>query len=483
MKFLYKILVLLLAGPVVFIFAKPIKTIPWFRYLFISIHAVFLTYCTVFLFNRPEWRWAEQRSLLKKNNKNAAYEFISNNFLLIDNSFDKMLLPNPEGDESDSTALVLTNRKSLVSFLNLVNEHTNDVDLVVIDMGFSHTSPDDTALESSLLQLYADNKILLSINPNDQDAIRMIKNPAVYGNISEKGKENLFTSHSIYKDGYYSLPYKIYCLMNERTPGHLLFNKELFQERTASGRSSLNINTFFPEFNMTNERIFRGEVNRLGPNVHPDQNKGLETSSRIYFYLSQPLSPGGREEFIDNLRQRKKAGRKNIIFIGAFASAEEDVHQTLYGDLHGTTIILNVLYSLEKKKHTLRFGYIFFLLAGYFILSLILFYKGLGIHFKFPQSWKIEERLFPSIKKKSKQTNNKANKQPDGIVTWFQNLLHFIFDFIFVKELPITLLLIFSIIVQFFFGQWPNILPLLIYMAGVKVSLDYAKKNILKTNV
>jgi len=115
----------LIAAPVVFLLAKPLKNIKWFRYLFIFCHAIFLTYLTIFSFNQPSWRWAEQKSILDKlsnTDNDKGYEFVRNNFLLIDNSFDKVLVPNPEGDESDSTSIVLTNRKSLTSFLKIVNE-------------------------------------------------------------------------------------------------------------------------------------------------------------------------------------------------------------------------------------------------------------------------------------------------------------------------------------------------------------------------
>lgn len=481
LKTLYKILFLLVAGPVIFLIARPIKNVRWFRHVFIILHAFFLTYCTLFLFNRPGWRWTDEKSLRKKldnTESSKALRFINDNFLLVDNSFDKSLLPNPEGDENDSSSVVLTNRKSLTSFLQLLYEHITDVDLVVTDIGFTYKTTDDSLLQAAILQIYSEHKILLSIDPQQAGALRMIENPAAYGNISENAKEHLFTTHTVFKDGYYSLPYKIYSWLENKTPGQTFFGNNLFREKNANSKRGIALNTFFPQFRLTNEQLLMNKEPD-SPGSSADMEKGTETSSRNYYYLSQPLSAAGHAEFVNNLQQRRQAGKKNIVFIGSFASADEDIHQTLYGELHGATILLNVVYSLYQKDHFLRLAYILFLLLGYWILSLILFYKGLGLSFKWRQRL---ARISPSLanpKSKKKSTAAAAIKKEDDTIAWFKNFFRFIYYFLLVKELPVTLLILFSFLMMFLFGTWPNILPLLIYMAGVKVSLDYASSHIL----
>lgn len=483
MKSFYKILFLLVAGSVIFIFAGPIKNVKWFRHLFIGLHAVFLTYCTLFIFNRPEWRWAEESGLLEKvsnTESKKAYEFTRNNFLLIDNSFDKMLLPNPEGDESDSTALVVTNRRTLANFLHLLNEQSANVDLVIVDLGFNNKTSDDSLLKAEMLKLYAENKIILSLDPGHTETIRMIENPRAYGNISEKGKKNLFTSHSIFNDGYYSLPYRVYCILGNKTPGKLFFQNKLFREKSIIRRSGIAVNTFFPEFRMANETLLRGQEVGSTNSVLDNLEEGSVVDSRTYYYLSQPLSDLGKTEFVNNLQQRKKGGKKNVIFIGAFASPDEDIHQTFYGNLHGATIILNIIFSMQEKSHILRFSYVFFLLLGYWVLSLVLFYKGLGIEYRWPERLKV---TFNPLSKKNKSDSVVKNKpKKDPVLEWLKTPFSFIVNYLFVKELPITLLVLFSAFTLWIFGQWPNILPLLIYITGVKASLDFYVKKVLNKN-
>jgi len=491
METLIKLRWLLIAAPIIFILAKSIYKYRWFRLLIIFLHAVLLTYLTIFLFNKPSWRWSGQNEMIKefsKSNDKRAFEFIKNNFLLIDNSFDKTLLPNPEGDVDDSTSLVVTNRKSLISFFRMLNENLFDIDLVVFDIGLATKTGDDSTLRNEMLKLYARNKILLSIDPQNKENNNLITNESVYGNISEEGNEKLFTSHRIKKDEYYSLSYKLYSNYDKVNIGKSFFCNELFFEKDSTGHSYLAMNTFFPEFTITDEDLLKSFEHNARSTLNPDIDSGYEKSSRIYYFLSQPLSDYGKIEFLNNLKQRKEAGQKNIVFIAAFASQYEDMHQTLYGNLHGSTILLNIFYALHQKKHYLSFWFIFLLFIGYFLISCVLVYHCLKITGVRPEpNYNKQKKGFakvlliklvsiPSIFKQRLQEFETFMGRKK-VSKYVYNLFSFLFDFIFWEELAFTILIILVLLVKATTGHLLNFLSLLIYLTIVKLSLAYLGKK------
>ena len=120
MELINKLLYFLLAAPVIFLATPFLIKYKWIRITVFIAHAVLLTYLTIFEFNKPSWRWTEQTAMIN-DIKSAtpdekAYKFIWDHFVFVDNSFDKELVPNPDGDADDSTTLAITSRSRLKSF-------------------------------------------------------------------------------------------------------------------------------------------------------------------------------------------------------------------------------------------------------------------------------------------------------------------------------------------------------------------------------
>lgn len=494
METISKLLYLLAAVPVVFLLAKPIYYSSRVRIIIIFLHAFVLVLLTIFVFNKPGWRWSEQRDLigLVKDNEQEAYHFIQENFILVDNSYDKVLLPYEEGDEDDSTSFTLTNRKSLTSFLKLVNQNKANIDFVVCDIGFDFPTNDDSALKTELLQLRADDKLLLSLNGWKTENTALQLADEVYGNISEEGNEQLFVSHIIKRNEYYSLPYKLYHSINKIKTGEPFLLRNLFWEKDSVGRTSLATNTFFPEFSFTDEKMLTENIRVPGNNAGIQPDTGYEQDSRHYYFLSQPLSEYGQIEFSKNLSQRKKKGYKNIIFIGTFTSPDEDIHQTLYEPLHGPTILLNILYALHQGKHHLSLGFLLLLFIGYFLVSYVLVYACLKLKFfpdrvikqaKIALTW--TKDIFLINKKnapgKSKRNSKKKGiyKEKSGFAGLIRRTVIASLDFIFIEEIHFVLLLLLIGIVKFLTGYLINGMSLLIYFGVINLSLKYAKEKII----
>ena len=219
MDVISKTLYFLAAAPFIFLLVRfRLLQSTTVRIVVLFLHAAILTVLTIFLFNKPSWNWANQTGLIQDvsgNNKNPeAYQYIRDRFILVDNSFDKELVLNPEGDEEDSTVITITARRKLAAFLHLLNANSNRIDLVVGDIGFNLPAASDTALQQELLKLSAENKLLLSIVPQKGAQQTFGLREAVFGNVSERGAGKLFVSHTIKQVGYFSLPYKLYAYLN-----------------------------------------------------------------------------------------------------------------------------------------------------------------------------------------------------------------------------------------------------------------------------
>lgn len=491
MDVISKTLYFLLSAPFIFLLVRfrllhsaPVRT------AVLLLHAAVLTVLTVFLFNQPSWSWANQTALIQdvagRGGHPEAYKYIRDRFILVDNSLDKELVLNPEGDEDDSTTVTITDRRKLGAFLGLLQSRKDLVDLVVADIDFTpaaiRPTADDSALQAGLLALSAENKLLLSVVPG----VKSRQDPGfqanVYGNVSEEGAGKLFVSHTIHQNGYFSLPYKLYAYLNGLTTGEPTFYGSLLKETDAAGENRHTVsNTFFPEFYITDEALLQGKVQGPQHSVSLDIDGGYESADHGFYHLSEPLSPSGRREFAANLAQRKQRGQKNIIFLGTFSSPTEDVHQTIYTDLHGPVILLNVLYALQLKRHYLTWPYVLILFIGYSVISWVLIHNLVRLHLlSAGQKAVLKKRLpflargYNAVKAGWKRLASKAKKYK--AIQLAANIVDFLVEFVLIEMLHLVLLLALIFVVKQTTGHLVNGMSLLVYLTIVNALLKFARR-------
>jgi hypothetical protein len=323
------------------------------------IHGILLTAVTFLFLNQPRFVLSEEVEFMGsfKNPKSSyvkeGYEAVKNNFILIDNSFDKALIPNPEGSEGDSTKIAITDRKKLISFFELMKENLANIDLVICDIGFNDTTGSDEALKAAMDSIYAEDKLLISYDEHRSKNPTFQFPPGIYGSVREPTThDRLFVTHSIYTEGMYSLPYKMYMATNKVKQAYPGFFNLLMDETDSAGRTHKTINTFLPQFSLIDEKILLGQENIEEPrNAARAGEDTFESQHWFIQNLGYVLTDDGRIDFEKNLSQRKVSMLKNVIFIGTFRRAGEDVHETAFGTLHGTTILLNLWYELRNRTH------------------------------------------------------------------------------------------------------------------------------------
>jgi len=347
----------------------------WHQLPMVIFLGLALSLASLFFINKSTWVDSDETDAMMAINwirpvpvESEAYKFISDNFLFIDNSFNKTLVPYDEGTDGDSTAVPVTNRQALLTLVQLLNKQSSLVDLVICDIAFKDGSLRDQALKKEFDSLYNKQKLLLSYNPADQKQKILNFPPAAYGNVREESNDFTFISYSIHaKDQPFSLAYLMYARYSHITHTDILAGNSILVEHKA-GHRFVCMNKFLLDFHLTDEqRLYNnlqsqpvGHSNTIQPLAGmPAQNLGFI------------VTPQGQTILTSEMRQRKLNHLENIVFIGSFNSPDEDVHNTVYGRLHGPTIILNAFYGLIRLQHHVSILIFLFLWLGFILIHFI----------------------------------------------------------------------------------------------------------------
>lgn len=438
----------------------------WIRCLFIFLCGIFLTWLTIFVVNNPAWRWGEikdQLAISKTFRNDSAYKYIKDNFILIDNASDKAFRPDPEEDPDDSLHTIITDRKKLYSFFSLIDQQSDLIDFVIVDIGFDLTTVYDTALFNSMSRIAKKGKLLLS---RSSDSLRndILRFPdSLYGDIREKTNERLFVSHYTSRNSFVSLPYKAYLKFYNLNAHNTAF-ANLCIESDQKDIYYCN-NPFFPDFQVYDEKLLLNDIRLFDVT---DTTIETDFPSDTYFKLGKTINDRYRNDFISALSLRKREDRKNVLLIGAFSSPDEDIHQTLFGRLHGPVIMLNVFYALYAGQHRIALSEVLLLLFVYLLISTLLIYHSLGIP------------LFRTFKSPF-LISYRGRKGGYILLTaleFFAKGILAIFHFVFVEELHYTLLLSLGFIYFLFTGKIINVLSLLFFIGVLEKAIQYSKKSL-----
>lgn len=324
---------------------------------------------------------------------------IARDFLLIDISNDpdtlcdsdkasKLGLATDQGSVAHSPCYSIPNVKKLTLLFKWLYQNRNKYNLVVCDVIFDKmqwTKDNDTLLryiQEIVKDTGADKIIFSSIYDLNNERFDSASFSGVLpdyakGAVNEELTDNLFFKYKLsYRKGAIkSLP----LLMLEKidsitvSQGYLGFNK--YHKPGTSG--IIAANDFIPEMYFTNEDIdLLKTPDNFSPGGATDTAIGkielwqalLKFNDTENYYLEKILNTTGP--------------RKRNIFIGSFNHSNTDVHKTLYGDMDGGTILLNIYYNLVLQANQVTLGYNLFVWAWFYLIFLIILihpeniYKG-----------------------------------------------------------------------------------------------------------
>jgi hypothetical protein len=315
--------------------------------------------------------------------------FIQKKFLLINVSLDYGLGVNtgysnsvflPKGLEPVTP---ITDRQKLSRLFRWLSAHPDQYNYVVCDLLFegatvegngsgnsSTRSRYDDTLRNYLELIQRSGKVLFAGKYDDHNQQYY---PGLYPSLRDENKgaankdvvDEYIRNYRLTRgdNGIPTLPLR----MLERLDG-VTIKPSLFGflglSHHSTGESYSSWNSFIPDMTFSKEDI--DAIPSFAGATVPDSTIGM-------IQLGEAVSD---TDILPSLLYKKEAVKKNI-FIGAFTHDHADMHKTLFGDLDGSLVILNIYYDLVQEQNSLNIIYFLSMVVCFFFFWW-LFYVHLG---------------------------------------------------------------------------------------------------------
>jgi len=372
-------------------------------------------------------------------------------FIFVNTALNPTLINTPDANEDDLAKQVITDRHLLLKVFNYLADHRQQVGLVVCDLIFSDSTDADRPLIAAMTRLQAQNKLLLAYNHDWSRAHPYFYkelDPASFGDVTKVADESFYFSHQIVNDEMMpSLPYSMYLKLHNLQPDKNLFLSE---------NGSWVPQNFIPEFVFTKEKALyktaaQQPVAQLSIKVNPDTDL-LKSELPNMISLGALSGEYGQLDFQDLLTSRSPR-IPQIVFIGNFTDEYLDRHETAFGRLHGTTILLNEFYYILNGYHKLSIWKI----AGY-TLALFILLSLMIVHI-------VKQKVFTTLKELRGETTTHWLK---FLPEWLVSMCEFIFE-----ESHYILLFVIAALIDFAFHKMINIMGLLYFILPFSALLRF----------
>jgi hypothetical protein len=445
---------------VAYIIVNKIINNKWRPIYIAAVTGIFLTLLTLFFLQGHSVLFKEEASVLARLHglkkllriKPAPENFIDSNFILINTSLNPELIPYKKANYEDSAKQVITNRRMLTAFLRFADSASKLIDLVVCDVLFSDSMRQDKKLIAVIEELQRKNKLVLAYNKDFASGYRSFYGPldgSSYGDVTKVKGEPFYFSHELVNDeNIPSLPYAMYLKLHHKQPpiiGKYYINEDGY----------MAAKNFIPQFNYINEKELYNErmPGAAIPAIKVDPDTQLHSiHPRAIYTLGFAAGQDGQQEIIDLLTVKSK-NYKTIVFIGGFSDAYADRHATAYGELYGTTLLLNEFYFINEGHHKMSVWR--FVL---YIVTLVLLYASLSW-------WMICKKAQPY--KGSMQVSKRG-----FIRAWAMEMFEFI-----VEEGYYLVLFAIALIIDIVFHKIINVMGLLYFFLVFSALLNFFAKH------
>ena len=477
-------------------------TKPVGRLLVSFIVAGMVTFLTLVIINQNPVFLDEETAALKlidgalKRTVDSDSLFAQEQILLIDVAAHSQLIPSPQPLFNDTTAKasIVDHQKLANLFHWIILDSVNRyIDVLVNDVLLEDKTAADSSIRNSLVRLTSQKKIV--------QAQRITRHASAEGttfdlsgipsySVDINEKDGIYFSHALLDSvGRPSLPYMLY-LNRQKLAPPVEIRARLFKQRLSpmNNKEAWVGNWFIPDLILTEEAITGKSL--AAPSSFLERilswsadfffGSRLTASAGVARFLPIGLGAAcqqeGQRELMEQFRLAKKSGQRVTVLIGSFTD-DKDLHQTVYGPMHGGLILLNVYFNLVAQRHVLSYGYLFFLWVGYwFILWLLLF---LRLPADKASKNRIETLEKTYLKKWVKWVKRKP--KPVRVPIYF---IYFTVREIGFNQLHYWLLLALLISVAICFGHVVNVMGLTIFLAAMDFGLRGLREDMSsKTNV
>ena len=310
----------------------------WHKWLISFGHAFVLLALTAFWMN-TDYSYGDERmlvqwsSILKRVVFNIDEDPPKEDFLFINMAFEKALIPLESGLGNE----VVTDRAKLAAFFEILKRNQKLVKFTVCDVFLKGKSESDSLLENSLKGV---ENVIFPTHLDQDGKVETLDLKVPHGIADYRMASGGFLKFKLFQsDSVPTIPVSVF----EKTEGRKISGSNgIYWD---NGRPSLN--SVVIDYQIRAHELFeQGE--------YPVVN------------LSELLILPEEVIVNDFLKNR-------IILLGDF---NNDVHETVFGSMPGTLILLNVYLTLKGGNHLLSFGWLVFICVAYTIFSrLMLFPK------------------------------------------------------------------------------------------------------------
>jgi hypothetical protein len=260
-----------------------------------------------------------------------------NELLFINTSYDNQLVEY--SDDSGTGTIKITDRKKLYKLLHILNSKPGTHKFLMCDIYFEESSMYDSILSYELSQMK--NVVIGYRLPHAKTLPLLSEIPK--GLIHYNIINNTFLKYDLMvTDSLKSLPLRMYELINSISfdkCGPLLY-----------GGNTTFLNSIITDFPIRKIEFFPTDTAKRYPILN------LNQVSDTLLYSSK--------EILDLAKDK-------IIVVGDLI--ETDKHSTIFGEIHGALIMLNVYYNIVYMYSSLNGGRYLVIFLLYFLLSLTLF--------------------------------------------------------------------------------------------------------------
>jgi len=311
------------------------------KWLLSFLHALFLLVLTAMWMNSPN-SYGDEKVVIKWPALSIRlFSFTDKSvskdkYLFIDLSHEKATIPSDDGTGN----IAITDRKKLSDFFNIIKKNPSKVKFIFCDVLLKGQSDEDNALQQSIDGL---DNLLFATQVNQKGIVEQSAFRLKQGLTDYQASDGDFIKFNLFQDkATRTLPIGMYSQLNDHqfdSYGPLHFDN-----------GKLSLNYMIVDYKILFRQLF--------------QTNGYHVS-RLSDLLVVPA---------DELVEKYLKGR--IIIMGDF---ENDIHDTPFGPMPGSLIMLNTYLSLLDGKHLVSTIWIIYLLFAYTLLSkIILFHHSLS---------------------------------------------------------------------------------------------------------
>lgn len=262
--------------------------------------------------------------------------------ILVDQTKSKVVV-SPSGNAQAESGIPITDRQQLATLMQLLAQHRERIGLVVCDILFDRSTPNDSALAAAMVPLVEDEKLVLA--HGDMDNTPLLHFPQAMGSVTTGTQGGRVVRQELVNDaGVPTLPYLMHARYHRLglRPSRLgFFQMEEHADRTVRAYPYL-----IPFMDRLSEASYRLPERSVG--------SGSVAAPPLLPLELRHVVKAGEALLVPRLLE-STAPKGPIIFIGEFLGAPElgstDLHPTYRGEQQGATILLNQFLELEGGAH------------------------------------------------------------------------------------------------------------------------------------